>query len=179
VYSFARNVLWTAIGLALFAWHRICQLVPRDTIVVDGKTYLTRYFVGDILPFKPRVWLHYFHISDPGDELHDHPWSGWSLILRGGYIEERMTVVDRIITNLNDYSFRVDNIYEKKVRVLRPGDINRLGPLDFHRVDLLGAGCWTLFVPGKRNRDWQFLGRDGTLTPWQLRKAEGYKPEHD
>jgi hypothetical protein len=65
--------------------------LPKTTITVNGKPYLTRcYLFG-----KDRTWgniyLHHFHSSDQGDELHNHPWVwGLSLVLAGGYYEERV-----------------------------------------------------------------------------------------
>jgi len=42
---------------------------------------------------QPRPWLalrlHHIRSSDQGGVFHDHPWSFFSLILRGGYFEHR------------------------------------------------------------------------------------------
>lgn len=64
--------------------------LPKTTITINGKPYLTRcYLFG-----KDRKWgniyLHHFHSSDQGDELHNHPWTGLSFVLAGGYSEERV-----------------------------------------------------------------------------------------
>jgi len=65
--------------------------LPKTTITVNGKPYLTRcYLFG-----KDRKWgniyLHHFHSSDQGDELHNHPWTGLSFVLAGGYSEEKVS----------------------------------------------------------------------------------------
>lgn len=47
--------------------------------------YLTRYYL-----LRSRwlsVYLHQFHRSDEGTELHDHPWHFVAVILKGGYWE--------------------------------------------------------------------------------------------
>jgi hypothetical protein len=49
-----------------------------------------------------------------------------------------------------------------------PGDENVLKPDTFHRVDLLGDDCWTLFVVSARVQSWHFWDRDtGKITPWR------------
>lgn len=90
------------------------------------------------------VFLHRFG-QDDEDDVHDHPWE-WacSLILFGGYIEERYdTVADKYTT-----------------RVLRPFEVNFLRHTDFHRVTLIGGQpCWSLFITGKRTKSWGFIDR--------------------
>jgi hypothetical protein len=99
------------------------------------------------------VFLHQFVGSDPPTQFHDHPWTwGVSLILRGGYLEERR---DRE---------RARNTR----RWLGPGRLNMLRPGDFHRVELHnGRPAWTLFVHGPKVRPWGFLDAiTNAFTPW-------------
>lgn len=65
--------------------------LPKTTITINGKPYLTRcYLLGRDWKWG-NIYLHHFHSSDQGDELHNHPWSwGLSLVLSGGYSEERI-----------------------------------------------------------------------------------------
>jgi len=55
---------------------------------IDNEPYLERYYIF----FKERTWfpfnvfLHKFLKSDP-DDVHDHPWGYFTLILSGGYYE--------------------------------------------------------------------------------------------
>jgi hypothetical protein len=89
------------------------------------------------------VFLHHFVGSDRPTELHDHPWS-WSLsvVLRGGYAEERRRRHDRTVRR----------------RWVGPGGFNLLLPGIFHRVELCdGRPAWTLFVHGPKVRRWGFL----------------------
>jgi hypothetical protein len=37
-----------------------------------------------------------------------------------------------------------------------PGSVNLLGPEDRHRIELLGADCWTLFLVGPYAQPWAF-----------------------
>ena len=99
------------------------------------------------LRFVPSVFVHEFKRGDSDAEYHNHPWKfSFSLILAGGYLEER---VHRLI----DCSYRVIG------RTFRPGMVNVIRDDDFHRVALLdGKTTWTLFVAGERTGDeWGFL----------------------
>ena len=99
------------------------------------------------------VYLHHFHRSDEDRALHNHPWQ-WSrsLILAGGYIEERRGPDDLV-----------------RRRVVRPGAWNTIDGDDFHRVDLIENDCWSLFIAGpKHGRSWGFWDRvTGKFLPWR------------
>lgn len=124
---------------------------PLRTIVgADGSAYLHRYTLAEA-DTGERLYLHAFVRGDQAHELHDHPWSGRSLILLGGYREERRGPGGRI-----------------EVREFRRGDVNHLDPGTFHRVDLIGPECWTLFWTGPREKSWGFWDRDtDVFTPWR------------
>ncbi len=109
-----------------------------------GEPYLERFvFRSRGSAFRKQTWgvyLHHFLVDDD-HELHNHPFHAASLILTGGYIETRLGV---------------DGV--RRVRVLRPGMINRIRPETFHRVDLRNpdAGAWTLFFYWDRKPSWGF-----------------------
>jgi hypothetical protein len=120
----------------------------------EGVPYLERYFAVGYSPTNPHylgpsIYLHHFTDSDPYVQVHSHPWD-WSasLILSGGYREERC-----------------DRDGQTRVREYRPGDVNILRPDDKHRIDLLAADCWTLFLAGGYARPWAFLSSCGALPP--------------
>lgn len=97
------------------------------------------------------LYLHHFHRSDVDRELHNHPWE-WavSLILVGGYTEERR-VGDGV-----------------RVKLFLPGELNRIGQNDFHRVDLVEDDAWSLFLVGPKVSGWGFWDRaSGAVTPWR------------
>lgn len=117
---------------------------PRRATILDdgGRPKIHRhYLLGSGKTFG--VFLHHFVGSDSPTQLHDHPWTwGVSLILRGGYIEERRTREAATSTR----------------RWLGPGRINVLRPGIFHRVELRDhRPAWTLFVHGRVVRRWGFL----------------------
>ena len=63
----------------------------RKRIIMDRvskEPLLTRYyiFLKDRTTFPFNVFIHKFHKSDP-DDVHDHPWPYFTLILSGGYWE--------------------------------------------------------------------------------------------
>ncbi len=135
------------------ARHLPKRVIHRD----EGDEYLERYYVcgrsppypniysrwpHTILGFLPTVYLHRFVRSDEDRELHNHPWAAISLILAGGYREERR-VGDGVTS-----------------RIWKPGQINHIGANDFHRVDLLEKDAWTLFITGEKAQSWGFWSRD-------------------
>jgi hypothetical protein len=133
--------------MGLLTW--LESKLPKTTITINGKPYLTRcYLFG-----KDRAWgniyLHHFHSSDQGDELHNHPWEwGLSLILAGGYSEE-------FREGYSERDWWVNR------REKNPGEVNMIRSGDFHRVDLHDEkkGAWSLFFAGPRTQDWGFWDR--------------------
>jgi hypothetical protein len=140
----------------------LSRLLPRTTISVGGRPYLTRFYLFG----KDRAWgnafLHRFHSSDQGDELHNHPWKwGASLILAGGYDEEyRVPDLENVPG---------DEVFDVRRRRVLPGTLHRFGDDHFHRVDLLEGEAWTLFFAGPRTKDWGFWDRHtGEFKDWRL-----------
>lgn len=118
-----------------------------------GSPYLSRFYLlgnrfnnhgirvsRSWLPFS--LYLHQFHRSDDDGALHSHPWR-WSvsLILSGGYSEERR-VGDNVVR-----------------RNMRPWSINVICGSDYHRVDLFGCEAWSLFLAGPKVSTWYFWDR--------------------
>ena len=117
---------------------------PRRATIVgdDGTPKIHRHYLfGSGNTFG--VFVHHFVGSDAPASFHDHPWSwGVSLIVRGGYTEERRARRDA----------------KPMRRRLGPGRINVLRPGVFHRVELHdGRPAWTIFVHGPKVRRWGFL----------------------
>lgn len=145
-----------------FAARRRSFTIPN----LDGSPYLWRVLLRGRLTGENKrpplsLYLHQFHSSDGDRDLHNHPWD-WSLsiILWGGYVEEKRQRDGTIIT-----------------RRLWPFMINWLGPKDFHRIrELKGRETWTLFIAGRKTRDWGFMV-NGIFIPHQAyMQAKGFKP---
>jgi hypothetical protein len=160
----------------------------------DGDLYLSRYYLFPRMDPRAEIeaeaevakggWgivLHQFHRSDADEELHNHPW-GWgvSLILTGGYFEERRcdVKVNPFLRKLG-YAFVEDGKEVESISLVGtlfhgPGTLNRLRANTFHRVllqkDASGrpVPAWTLFVHGPRIQSWGFWHRTTQkFTPWQ------------
>ncbi len=128
-------------------------------ISIGGPGYLDRYILHE--SDVGSLYVNHFMRGDADQELHSHPWLASSLILRGGYREERRVPILR-----RDSGAVID--YRVCSRDYLPGDVNVLAPDTFHRVDLLGSDCWTLFQTGPRVREWAFWCRETRAeTPWR------------
>lgn len=130
----------------------LAKRLPSFTIPTpDGNPYLERYYLFGADRAWGNIFLHHFRSSDmdvaPSGTyyLHNHPWPwSFSIILVGGYVEERR---------------RTDDTIEEKTFL--PGSINTLSDKDFHRVELIGKDGWSLFFTGWRSkkRSWGFWDR--------------------
>lgn len=117
----------------------------------DG-TYLTRWRLIQTPWFG--VYLHRFDTPDPRPTLHDHPWAFTSVVLRGGYDEQRRSRGD-------EYQPYSTPAHVRHLNIKRLGDLHWIDRL--HRVP-----TWTLMLVGRRRRDWGYLDRDGTWTRFDL-----------
>lgn len=133
--------------------------LDRHRVIMDrvnNEPYLERYYVflrnRDQFPFN--IFVHKFIKSDP-DDVHDHPWPYVTLILRGGYWEWRP-----------QFNSRGDKIGEI-ARWCGAGSLRWAGANTYHRIELdPDITCWTLFMPGRKQRDWGFLVRNQWVQ-WQ------------
>ena len=124
-------------------WGRYRIIMDR----VDNQPYLERYYVflRDRERFPFNIFVHKFLKSDTED-VHDHPWPFLTVILRGGYWE---------------WTPQFDAQGRKSGEVARwcgPGSVRWASAGQYHRVELdPDVECWTLFMPGIKQRDWGFL----------------------
>lgn len=157
--------------LRLVEW--IAARLPRREILSPSDTpYLDRYYVaGDprtlrLFPKGTRsrlgwlpwtIYLHHFRTPDwHRSALHDHPSDGVSLILTGGYIEERLAG---------------DPEGEFSIEASRRGigAVTFVGCHTWHRIErLLGRPTWTLFITGPKRKSWSFFVPEWPKTvPWR------------
>jgi hypothetical protein len=121
----------------------------RKTVIYDRiseSPYLERYylFLRDRKSFPFNVFLHKFLRGDP-DDVHDHPWPYFTLILCGGYFECVPIFKDGLKVGENRY-WR------------GPGHFRINKATSYHRIELdPNITCWTLFIPGPHQREWGFL----------------------
>jgi len=81
------------------------------------------------------IYLHRFEGSDDDRALHDHPWWSVSFKLKGSITEHLPMGRQRVIRWMLPY-----------VR----------NPWALHRIELTSDTCWTLFITGRRVRNWGF-----------------------
>lgn len=119
----------------------------------DGQVYLDRW--GWRCPLFG-VYLHRMTAPDPGIDLHDHPWSFVSVVLRGGYIEEVANV--REAATLATYAEAWPATCRRGVeRAWRAGTVHRIRLDEAHRIiKLLRPTTWTLVLTGPNVRGWGF-----------------------
>jgi hypothetical protein len=126
------------------------ERVGRKRIVMDrqdNEPYLERYylFLKDRKHFPFNIFLHKFLKSDP-DDVHDHPWSYATIILKGGYYEWTP-----------NFDLQSANIGETR-HWRGPGHFRVCSANSYHRIELKeGTDCWTMFMPGPQRREWGFL----------------------
>lgn len=126
------------------------------------------------------IFLHKMEAPDPGIDLHNHPWTFWSLVLWGGYWEERINESeavelarfaedwdrahpDALDLHLDEF-LPIVNSTPRGYRSLRLPLSGRKFSLDeCHRiVHLRRKTCWTILVHGpRRAREWGFFTPDG------------------
>lgn len=132
---------------------KLLERMGRKRIVLDrvsDEPYLERYylFLKERSGFPFNIFLHKFLKSDP-DDVHDHPWPYATLILKGGYWEW--------IPEFNAAGKKIGEV--RKWR--GPGHFRISSATSYHRVELGNdVECWTLFMPGPKQREWGFLVRD-------------------
>ena len=141
----------------------------RHRIIMDRTgtvPYMHRYYLlfkdkinefdeGPKLPFN--IMLHHIVLSDQ-DGMHDHPWWYFTLILKGGYIEETP-----------------DGTFWRG-----PGHFRISRPTSLHKLTLRDTvtdhGAWTLFIKGPKVRDWGFIRPDGLWEYWRTYLQARYNP---
>jgi hypothetical protein len=132
---------------------KLLDRLGRKRIVMDrveNEPYLERYylFLKERNRFPFNVFLHKFLKSDP-DDVHDHPWSYATLILKGGYWEW--------IPQFNSAGEKIGEVAAWR----GPGHFRISPARSYHRIELDPAvTAWTLFMPGVKQRDWGFLVRN-------------------
>lgn len=138
-------------------WDEKMESLGRKMVIMDregNEPYLIRYYMlhvdrDDNGGFSFNIFIHKFIIGDDADK-HDHPWNFFTLILSGGYYEEYEKVVDGRKITLTEFR--------------KPGFFQYVKSTHTHRVILPeNKGCWTLFVPFKKNREWGFWRKNLNL----------------
>lgn len=98
----------------------------------DNSPYLERYFING------SYYLHRFVARDVDYGVHDHPWRwAFSFIIIGAYLEK----------------LRYGNAKFRRW-------FNYIGPNHFHQIVEAEPKTWTLFLTGKKVKEWGFLNNE-------------------
>ena len=100
---------------------------------VIGEDYLSRWFLLR-QPGKRNVYIHKYLGSDDDRALHDHPWRSWSILFWGRLEEHTPEGVKRVWPLIPKY---------------RSAHYT-------HRVVLKSKVAFTLFMTGRKRREWGF-----------------------
>jgi hypothetical protein len=93
----------------------------------------------------PSVRIHHILIKDQDRHHHDHPWNARTIVLQGGYCEERSGI-----------HF-----------VRKPGDTATLRFEEYHRINYVtDGGVYTMFITWKQRGEWGF-NVDGKKVLWR------------
>lgn len=103
------------------------------------------------LPGGRGLYLHRMTGPDAGRHQHDHPWSFWSFVLWGGYLEATM----------DEYGVEGWNLRQW-------GNLDYRPALFTHSIiALTNKVTWTLVLTGPREREWGFyVPRDKHSYDW-------------
>ena len=172
---------------SILTWFVRFARLPKRTITRDdGKPYLERWYLcgepGGLKYFGegqtemrwwqraftwlPCTYVHRFLSDDTDEELHNHPWEATSLILAGGYVEER-----RLHVEPYDAKGAIPFDRNRKRTTMQkftPGMRNFIFADTFHKVTLIDHDCWTIIVCGKKVSSWGFWSpKTGVFLHWK------------
>lgn len=96
------------------------------------------------------IYLHCIHKKDDDKHMHDHPWSFYSIILKGAYVEER---------GVRGF------VQSTKTIVRWPGSIQYVKKDIPHRITHIinNRPVWSLIITGKSGREWGYTTEQGWL----------------
>lgn len=133
---------------------RWAVMKPFDVYAKDGSgdVYLHRLRIVQTPWFA--VYLHDLNLPDSDRDPHDHPWTFWSIVLRGGYTER-----------LFPYPHVLGTAAARKQTWGR-WSLHRMPTDQAHMIDRVLPRTKTLVITGRRRRSWGFWTDDGWI-PWQ------------
>lgn len=97
-------------------------------------------------------YLHHIVDADPGKDLHDHPWSFISIVLRGKYEEAWSTTTNACTPMAGRHK-----------RTWRWLSIHRMPLTIAHRITRAEPRTWTLVLRGPTRRVWGFYMPTGRV----------------
>jgi hypothetical protein len=125
---------------------------PFDIYAKDGSgvVYLHRLRIVQTPWFA--VYLHDLNLPDSDRDPHDHPWSFWSVVLRGGYSEHWFPYPNTGFLHYEEQTWK-------------RWSLHRMGTEHAHSITTVEPRTKTLVFAGRRRRTWGFFTEDGWV-PW-------------
>jgi hypothetical protein len=111
----------------------------KEIFSQEGELHFQRYRILSTSRFN--IYLHRISKSDEDRHFHDHPFSFYSFLIKGSYI-------DRFTYTPYHYVLHT--------RTYKAGDIVEHDAEDAHSITLLTPVVWTLVLTGKRKRMWGY-----------------------
>jgi hypothetical protein len=139
----------------------------REIISRAGVVHFRRYrFLETPLL---RIYAHQILESDKDDYLHDHPWSFFSLILKGHY-EEKLAVPAGV--RISDG--KLSPIYSGDVTLNQctPGSFYHRKAEQAHCLNRVFAPTWTLVIAYGKRREWGYQTEYGWIDHKTYRKIK-------
>jgi hypothetical protein len=114
------------------------------------------------------LYVHFIYREDLDPVPHDHPWTFWRMVLRGGYHEDYLWMP----------SWPYGAVTRRFIQPLRPG---RVPTAHAHRIVQVKPGTVSLVLVGRKSRAWGFWVHSQTETGWtsrwvDFRDALGLRP---
>lgn len=122
--------------------------------VNPGACYLRRLRVWNT-PWCS-LYVHQIFERDMDRDPHDHPWTFWSLVLRGDYTE----MVWPFVAHRGE-----GNRPHQEQRNHRRWSLHRMPQTHAHKISSVGLATVTLILTGPRKRQWGFWPSKG-FVPW-------------
>jgi hypothetical protein len=116
---------------------------PDESIGRNGHPYMLRWHqLRNDEGLVANIYVHKF-LRDDTEALHDHPWRNQSFVISGSYVEEY-----------------IDENGEPVRRTLVAGDTVHRDATAIHRIVSIEPDTVTIFVTGKKEREWGFFDKD-------------------
>lgn len=137
---------------------------------VDGieQLYLKRLRVIQTPLFS--IYVHWIERPDEDRHPHDHPWTFWAFIVRGGYVERVGRPPQR-----NIFFKDMDTRY---LRTWKRFSFHKFRRADCHMITEVKPGTISLVFCGRRQKDWFFYTEDGRVQWKKYLDEQGVTAPH-